>query len=288
MSVGCLRWVLGHAVRVCVGSVNPWRPTSVLLCGSGRCTSALNWRWVQFAPLTTTVDETGEEPLPKKKKQDSRARASISSVGRKIHQRHLQVISEMGENLGTMHRADVLRLMDERGLKLVPLNENKDPPVYRLMSGKQIHEEQLKLREKQKAKGAPVEVKEVLFSSDIAAHDLLTKLNHVRSWLNKKNHVKITLRSGRVQQTQPLDTALEHMVQQIEATVGFVSRPKVIRDGKSAMCILRPPSAKELLEEKNKPTVAQPGVPESQPGGPESQPLKPTMPSPDSPKDSQD
>lgn len=55
---------------------------------------------------------------------------------------------------------------------------------------------------------APVEVKEVIFSSDIAAHDLLTKLNHVRSWLNKKNHVKITLRSGRVKQTQPLVRAL--------------------------------------------------------------------------------
>lgn len=97
------------------------------------------------------VDETGEGQVPNKKKQDPRARA-IGSLGRKIHQRHLQVISETGENMVTMHRVDVLRLMDENGLKLVPLNENKDPPVYRLMTGKRIHEEQLKLREKQKAK----------------------------------------------------------------------------------------------------------------------------------------
>ncbi|TNN48223.1 Caspase-8 [Liparis tanakae] len=43
-------------------------------------------------------------------------------------------------------------ILDEQGLKLVLLSESKDPPVYRLMSGKQTHEEQLKLREKQKAK----------------------------------------------------------------------------------------------------------------------------------------
>lgn len=41
------------------------------------------------------------------------------------------------------------------------------------------------------------------------------------------------------------------MVQQMGIMVGFVSKPKVIRDGQAAMCILRPPSAKELSQ-KNK------------------------------------
>lgn len=51
-----------------------------------------------------------------------------------------------------MHRADVIRIMDEQDLKLVLLSAHKDPPVYRLMTGKQIHEEQMKMWEKQKAK----------------------------------------------------------------------------------------------------------------------------------------
>uniref|UniRef100_A0A4W5P1F6 Mitochondrial translational initiation factor 3 n=1 Tax=Hucho hucho TaxID=62062 RepID=A0A4W5P1F6_9TELE len=136
------------------------------------------------------MDETGEGQVPNKK-QDPRARA-IGSLGRKIQQRHLQVISETGENMVTMHRADVLRLMDENGLKLVP-QRKQDPPVYRLMTGKQIHEAQLKLGEKQKAKTA---VKELTFSSDIGNHDLLTKLRQVQNWLDKKHHVRITLRTG--------------------------------------------------------------------------------------------
>lgn len=73
------------------------------------------------------VDETGEGQVPNKKKQDPRARA-IGSLGRKIHQRHLQVISETGENMVTMHRVDVLRLMDENGLKLVPQRKQKIHP----------------------------------------------------------------------------------------------------------------------------------------------------------------
>lgn len=38
------------------------------------------------------------------------------------------------------------------------------------------------------------------------------------------------------------------MVQQVGVMVGFVSKPKAIRDGRAAMCILRLPSAKELSQ----------------------------------------
>ncbi len=86
------------------------------------------------------------------KKLDQRARVTFGSVGRKIGQRHIQLLGEDGEELGTMHRADVIRLMDETGLRLVAINYSCDPPLYRLMKGKQIHEEQMKLRDTQKTK----------------------------------------------------------------------------------------------------------------------------------------
>jgi len=92
-----------------------------------------------------------EEEEKKKKKQKPRELASVGSVGRRIQQR-LQLLSEEGESLGSMHRSQAIRLMDERGLKLVLLDGAAEPPVYQLMSGKQIYENRLKLREKQKAK----------------------------------------------------------------------------------------------------------------------------------------
>lgn len=48
----------------------------------------------------------------------------------------------------------------------------------------------------------------------------------------------------------PQDATLEEMVEQMGVMVGFVSKPKVIRDGQAAMCILRPPSAKELSQKE--------------------------------------
>lgn len=190
--------------------------------------------------------------LPKEtKKPDPRARVTFSSVGRKIGQRLIRLLGEDGEELGTMHRAEVIRMMDQTGLKLVAINENSDPPLYRLMKGKQIHEEQMRLRETQKAKtgafmsclsvssvffemflkaitilslfarpyqsksfvlnttvcllslhtlmcllAGPVQSKELNFSSDISLHDLETKLRQVVSWLEKKNHVRLTIKGG--------------------------------------------------------------------------------------------
>lgn len=55
------------------------------------------------------------------------------------------------------------------------------------------------------------------------------------------------------------EAALEEMVQQVGVPVGFVSKPKVIRDGRAAMCVLRTPSAKELSQMgKKKAALPQP------------------------------
>ncbi|TNN60639.1 Translation initiation factor IF-3, mitochondrial [Liparis tanakae] len=258
MSACCVRWMLSHTARaVCGGSRGYWTAASRCSAPGERSNVIASSR--RWSPFSTAVDDTEQTLAPKKKnKHDPKAHATIGAVGRKIPHREIQVISQTGENLGTMHRADVIRILDEQGLKLVLLNESKDPPVYRLLSGKQIHEEQLKLREKQKAKAAPVLVKELTFSSGIAAHDLSTKMKRVEGWLEKKNHVRITLRLGRRAPAVELDTTLEQMVQQMEVAFGFVSKPSVIRDGQAAMCILRPLSAKELLKKQKDQDAASP------------------------------
>ncbi|KAJ8347888.1 hypothetical protein SKAU_G00264770 [Synaphobranchus kaupii] len=243
MSATCLRRALSQVVTgMCHFHLSPWRPPTLFLshraapCSIGGSAAA----------LSTIADGEGDRDAPRKKQN---TRSTIGSVGRKIHQRHLQVIGHDGANLGTMHRADVLRLMDQQGFKLVALNENKDPPVYQLMTGKQIHEEQLKLREKQKTKGGPVQVKELTLFSDIGSHDLDTKLRQIQSWLSRKCHVRLTLKKGNVSNTQPLDCELEEILQRMPTIVGFISKPKIVRDGKAAMCILRTASEQEMHQQ---------------------------------------
>lgn len=86
---------------------------------------------------------------------EPKRKAAFGSIGRRIPYRILHVINQDGESLGNMHRAEALKLMDQHGLKLVLLRENVEPPVYRLMTGQQIHEEQLKRAEKKKASPKP-------------------------------------------------------------------------------------------------------------------------------------
>ncbi|TSL28307.1 Translation initiation factor IF-3, mitochondrial [Bagarius yarrelli] len=263
MSLGCLRLALSRAVRPPCPSRIP--VTLVLLykpCSSGATWGYLGIKlqqWSLFSTLTGDNGDAGEnEPQEKKrkKKQDPKARITISSVGRKIHQQHLLLLDEDGENLGTVHRANAIRLMDEKGLKLVPVNENAKPPVYRLMSGKQIHDEQMKLREKQKSKVTGIiQVKDLTLFSDIAPHDLDTKLKQVTSWLEKKHHVRLALKPGRDQSKQPMDSILEEMIRRITTPLGFVNKPKLIHEGRAASCVLRPPSAKELLALGSRPAT---------------------------------
>lgn len=152
MSAVCVSWFLSRTVRsLCGVSSGCWTPASrVTICRGRPNITASSWRTSLYCTATTGNSE--QTPTPKKNKQNYRGNDTISSVGRKISHRQIHLISDTGESLGTMHRVDAIRIMDQRGLKLVLLSERQDPPVYQLMSGKQIHEEQLKLHEKQKAK----------------------------------------------------------------------------------------------------------------------------------------
>lgn len=152
-----MRWVLNHAARTACGSVSPGCRTSAsrFLNSTERSYIIAASSWSR-SPFSTAAEDDTKQTTPvapkKKKKQDPRAQSTLSSVGHKIPQRLIQVISETGEDLGSMHRANVIRTMDEQGLKLVLVDAHKDPPVYKLMTGKQIHQERMKQWEKQKAK----------------------------------------------------------------------------------------------------------------------------------------
>ncbi|KAF1472866.1 Translation initiation factor IF-3, mitochondrial, partial [Megadyptes antipodes antipodes] len=128
---------------------------------------------------------------------EPKRKAAFGSVGRRIPYRILHVINQDGESLGNMHRAEALKLMDQHDLKLVLLRENAEPPVYRLMTGQQIHEEQLKRAKKKAGPKAGMYIKELSFSSAIAKNDLETKTKQIAQWIEKKYHVKVTIRQAK-------------------------------------------------------------------------------------------
>ncbi|XP_074072260.1 translation initiation factor IF-3, mitochondrial isoform X2 [Macrotis lagotis] len=194
----------------------------------------------------STIEDTADEKVKKKS-----SKPTFGNVGRKIGHRILQLLDSNGNNLGMMHRAEVIRLMEEQNLRLVLRKDNADPPVYQLMKGSQIHEEQLRLREKEKVqlKAGPPQLKELTFSSNIAQHDLDTKIKHIQQWIEKKYQVQITVKKGKT--TVPEDNMEElfnNILKTLPEIATFASKPKVTRGGKAATCVFRHLSNKEMNE----------------------------------------
>ncbi|XP_071592503.1 translation initiation factor IF-3, mitochondrial [Heliangelus exortis] len=176
---------------------------------------------------------------------DPKKKAAFGSVGRRIPHRILHLINQDGESLGNVHRAEALKLMDQHGLKLVLLQENAEPPVYRLMTGQQIHEEQLKRAEKKKGSPKPgVVQKELSFSSAIAKNDLDTKTKQIAHWIEKKYHVKVTIRQAKNSNTD-MFMVFDQILETVSEKATYLSKPKVTREGVST-CTLRHMSEKEL------------------------------------------
>ncbi|XP_061026732.1 translation initiation factor IF-3, mitochondrial [Eubalaena glacialis] len=189
-----------------------------------------------------------EDTQDKREKKKKNATA-FRNVGRKINERIIQVLDEKGNDLGPMHRANVIRLMAEQDLRLVPRDPGAEPPRYQLMTGTQIYQERLRRRgmERAEPKPGPTLTKELTFSSNIGQHDLDTKSKQIQQWIEKKYKVQITIKKGK--NTEEPENKMEEICNQILQTMPgiatFSSRPQPIRGGKAVMCVLRPLSQKE-------------------------------------------
>ncbi|NXK55234.1 IF3M factor, partial [Chauna torquata] len=203
------------------------------------------WMVVPDSRKTNVFGLTQPFCTAEKSHTEPRRKAAFGSVGRRIPYRILHIINQDGESLGNMHRAEALKLMDQHNLKLVLLRENAQPPVYRLMTGQQIHEEQLKRAEKKKASSKSGLVqKELSFSSAIGKNDLETKTRQIAHWIEKKYHVKVTIRQAKDSNID-MFMLFDQILETVSDKATYLSKPQAIKEGTST-CILRHMSDKEL------------------------------------------
>ena len=98
-----------------------------------------------------------------------------------------------GEQLGVVLTSDALDRAEEFGLDLMEVAPNSDPPVCKIVNyGKLKYEEKKKLQNSKK-KQHVIKVKEIRFRPRIGEHDLMTKVNMGRKFLDEGFKLKITL-----------------------------------------------------------------------------------------------
>jgi translation initiation factor IF-3 len=95
----------------------------------------------------------------------------------------VRVIGEEGEQLGVMETRDAIRSARERGLDLVEVAPNAEPPVCRIIDFGKFQYEAKKKAAEAKKKQVIITVKEVKFRPGTDEHDYHFKMKHARDWL---------------------------------------------------------------------------------------------------------
>lgn len=128
--------------------------------------------------------------------------------------------------------------------------------VFRLMTGSEFHEEELKRREeKKKARNDPHVKGEKLLTltSKISEHDLNSKLTKVQTWLRKFYEVRVVLNAGdhETQKAEKIVSTLESGI----LALGKINQ-KRIKDGHIRFSIL-PNLTRDQSETDNSTTTKQ-------------------------------
>lgn len=107
--------------------------------------------------------------------------------------REVRLIDEDGQQVGIIPTREALMIARERGLDLVEVGANSNPPVCRLMDyGKYRYEQSRKERETRKHQHV-TRVKEVRVEPKIGEHDLETKGRQAERFLKSGDKVKLSV-----------------------------------------------------------------------------------------------
>lgn len=110
-----------------------------------------------------------------------------------IQAREVRVIDEDRQALGVMPTSQAVQLAKDRGLDLVEIAPNADPPVCKITDyGKFLYEQHKKDHEAKKHQ-KQIQIKEIKFRPKISVHDYDFKMKHVKRFLGEGNKVKITV-----------------------------------------------------------------------------------------------
>jgi translation initiation factor IF-3 len=125
----------------------------------------------------------------------------------------VRIIDENKEQIGVKPLSEALAIAQDRGLDLVEVAPQANPPVCRVMDyGKFLYELHKKAQEAKKHQ-KQIQVKEIKFRPKISIHDYNFKVRHVKRFLTDGNKVKITvmLRGREKAKPQLADVILERV-----------------------------------------------------------------------------
>ena len=152
----------------------------------------------------------------------------------------VRVIGPEGETLGIMKSQAALEMAYDKGLDLVLMAAQSDPPVCKIMDYGRFRFERDKREKEAKKKQVTVELKEVQLSCRIETHDFETKVRHAQRFLESGNKVRVVMRfKGREMSHMAIGQEIMEKFRDACSELGSVDKAPVL-DGRLLAMVIGP------------------------------------------------
>jgi translation initiation factor IF-3 len=177
-------------------------------------------------------------PVPNQNKDEHR-------LNERIRVPQVRLIDEKGNQVGVVPTFEALQMARERGLDLMEVSPNAQPPVCKICDYGKFKYEKKKKEQVAKKKQTVIKVKEIQLRPQTEEHDLDYKFKNVRQFLEDGDKAKITI-MFRGREIAYVDQGFKIMRQLADLVkeVGIVEAPPKI-EGKKLIMVLAPASQKK-------------------------------------------
>ncbi len=150
------------------------------------------------------------------------------------------MIDDQQNQLGVLSLEAAQRIAKEKGLDLVEMAPQANPPVCRLLDYGRYKFETIKKEKDQRRRQNVIKLKEMQLRPKVADHDFQTKFRNVRQFLEQGEKVKVTIRfRGREMVHQEIGRRLLDRVADAAKDVAAVERQPIM-EGRNLFMILAP------------------------------------------------
>lgn len=182
--------------------------------------SSYNWsRWRQHDPVAWLSTHT----KGKKGITVDGARNTSNKKAVEDNSPMIILIDDKG-NVSSLSLYQAMRMGKRKDLKVVKVEDSslstKDKQVYKLLTGRQYYEEEMKSKKNSRSSGSKAE-KMLPLSAKITPHDLKSKLKNVLKWMSKGHPVRVTLMSGGASKEE-MDSVFATIEKEIKSIKGCI------------------------------------------------------------------
>jgi len=185
-------------------------------------------------------------------------------MNERIRAREIRVIDDDGGQLGIMTPRDAIAIARERGIDLIEVAPQAQPPVCKIMDYGKYKYEQAKKEKESAKKHKQSELKDIRLDPRygmLSEHDLQTKVNHARKFLEDGDKVKVTFRfiGGQIRHPEVGRGQLDDFIQRVSDVAQIEKSPSM--EGRSMYAVLTPnksSSPKPAAPKPSAPKVAAP------------------------------